>query len=82
MTQAHSTIAAVDQLPSEVIEAGRRLTFAAAPGKANYPLTYADRSSIALARDKGAAVLTGDPGFRGVENLATTEWLRAMHGHE
>lgn len=82
MTQAHCTIAAVDQLPSEVIEAGRRLTFAAAPGKANYALTYGGRSTIALARDKGATVLTGDLELRGVENLATTECLRAMHGHE
>jgi predicted nucleic acid-binding protein len=82
LTQAHRTIAAVDQLPIEVIEADRRLTFAAAHIKANYPLAYADCFTIALAQEKGATVLTGDPEFRAVDSLATIEWLRATHADE
>lgn len=82
LTQAQRTIAAVDQLPIEVIEADRRLTFAAAHVKANYPLAYADCFTIALAQDKAATVLTGDPEFRAVESLATIEWLRAMHAND
>ncbi len=82
LTEAHRTIAAVDQLPIEVIEADRRLTFAAAHVKANYPLAYADCFTIALAQDKAATVLTGDPEFKSIESLANIEWLSAMHANE
>lgn len=79
LSEAHRTIAAVEQLSIEVIEADRRLTFAAVHIKANYPLAYADCFSIALAPDKAATVLTGDSEFRAVEGLATIEWLRPTH---
>jgi predicted nucleic acid-binding protein len=72
---ARRAIAAVDQLPITVIEADRRLTFAAARVKAHYRLSYADAFAVALAQQTQAALLTGDPEFRAVEHLITIEWL-------
>ena len=74
-TAARRAIAAVDQLPVVVVEADRRLTFAAAHIKAHHPLSYADAFAVALAQDLHAALLTGDPEFRQVEHLIPIEWL-------
>jgi len=72
---AHKLIAAVDQLPVTIVEADRRLAFAAAHLKAHYPISYADTFVVALAQQKQAVLLTGDPEFRKVEHLVTIEWL-------
>lgn len=72
---AHKLIAAVDQLPVTIVEANRRLAFAAAHLKAHYPISYADTFVVALAQQKQAVLLTGDPEFRKVEHLVTIEWL-------
>jgi ribonuclease VapC len=72
---AHKLIAAVDQLPVTIVEADRRLAFAAAHLKAYYPISYADTFVVALAQQKQAVLLTGDPEFRKVEHLVTIEWL-------
>ena len=72
---ARRTIAAVDQLPIAVIEADRRLTFAATHIKAHHRLSYADAFAVALAQQTQATLLTGDPEFRAVEHLITIEWL-------
>lgn len=75
LNAARKTIAAVDQLPITVLPADRELTFAAAHVKAHYPISYADAFAIALAQTTGATILTGDPEFRQVEQLARIEWL-------
>jgi predicted nucleic acid-binding protein len=71
---AQSMIATVDQLPI-IEEADRRLTFAAAHLKAHYPISYADAFAVALAQQKQATILTGDPEFRKIAQIVTIEWL-------
>jgi predicted nucleic acid-binding protein len=75
LTIAQDLIAVIDQLPITIVEADRRLTFAAAHLKAHYSIFYADAFAIALAQHKQAILLTGDPEFRQVESLVPIEWL-------
>jgi ribonuclease VapC len=75
LTSAQSAIAAIDQLPITVVDAGRELTFSAAHVKAQFALSYADAFAIALAQRGGAILITGDPAFKKVENLVSVEWL-------
>jgi predicted nucleic acid-binding protein len=75
LTAAQATIAAVDQLPIQVVDADREMAFAAAHVKAHYPLAYADCFAIALARSLDGVVITGDPEFRSVTTLVEVEWL-------
>ena len=75
LTAAQSLIATVDQMPVTVVEADRRLTFAAAHLKAHYAIAYADAFALALAQDHQATLLTGDPEFQAVQHLAAIEWL-------
>ena len=68
-------LAAIDQLPIELIEADRPLTLTAAHIKANFPLSYADAFATALGQQEDACILTGDPEFAQVSSLVEIEWL-------
>ncbi len=72
---AKMAIATIDQLPLAVADANRLLTFGAAHIKAHHAVSYADAFGIALAQNKGGAVVTGDPEFKKVESLLSVEWL-------
>lgn len=43
--------------------------------KAAYPVALADCFAAALAADLGCPVVTGDPEFKKLENVAAVEWL-------
>ncbi len=72
---ARRAVSAVDQLPVTVVEADRRLTFAAAHFKACHPLSYADAFAAALAQELQANLVTGAPQFRAIEHLISVQWL-------
>ncbi len=75
LTAAQSMIAAVDQLPIQIVDADRALTFAAAHLKAHHPISYADAFAVALSQQLGWTLLTGDPELRSVTRLTRIEWL-------
>lgn len=75
LTAAQQVIAAIDELPITVVEADRKLTFAAAHIKATHPLSYADAFPVALAQMHEAAILTGDAEFQTVNDKVKIEWL-------
>ncbi len=77
LAQAQVALAAIDQLPIEVIGITRERVLAAAHIKANYRLAYADAFTVAAAQELGGTVLTGDPEFESVEALVPVEWLPA-----
>ena len=49
-----------------IVDIDRRLALAASHIKASYPIAYADCFAAALALEKGAALVTGDPEFKEV----------------
>lgn len=51
----------------EVIEAAKI--------KAKHPIAYADCFVVATAIKEKAAIITGDPEFKHVENIVTIDWL-------
>ncbi len=73
--KASEVIGIMDGLPLTVVSADRALTFAAAHIKANYPISHADSFVVALAQQKGATILTGDPEFKPLSDLVSIEWL-------
>jgi predicted nucleic acid-binding protein len=81
LVTAQVTVAAVDQLPIQVVEADRELTFGAAHIKASFPLAYADCFAVALARQLDGVVVTGDPEFGSVTELVDVEWLPQAKTH-
>ena len=75
LVKAQQVQALIENLPIKSIEATRDLVFDAAHIKANRAISYADAFVVAMAvRDK-AIIVTGDPEFENVEQMATVEWL-------
>jgi PIN domain nuclease of toxin-antitoxin system len=69
------TIATIDGLPLQIVDVHRRLAFSAAHVKAQHALSLADAFAVALAKEKNAHVVTGDPEFETVEREIPIDWL-------
>ncbi|MHC9544977.1 MAG: type II toxin-antitoxin system VapC family toxin [Vulcanimicrobiota bacterium] len=65
----------IEQLPLEIIDAGREITLRAARLKAQYSLAYADCFAAALAVERGIKVITGDKEFIKLSGEVDIEWL-------
>lgn len=72
---AQQVLAALEQLPLELLEASQTRVLAAAHIKANYPISYADAFAVAAAQEFQATVVTGDPEFAKVTAIIRVEWL-------
>lgn len=77
ISKAQETLARIDEFPISICEIDRRLALAAAHLKAQYPIAYADCFAAALAQEKDAALVTGDPEFKnaGVGAVLPIVWL-------
>lgn len=62
-------------LPIEFHPATRHLADLAACVKAAHKMSLADAFAVALAKDKKAQLLTGDPEFKAVEKEIRIHWL-------
>jgi ribonuclease VapC len=68
IADADQSIAELRGLGVEFVEADWKLTREAAGFKAKYKMSYADCFAAALAKDKKADLVTGDPEFKQVES--------------
>lgn len=68
-------LATVKKMPIQLVSASDNLVLKAAEIKARYPIALGDCFVVALARDKKASILTGDPEFKKVEELVKINWL-------
>ena len=80
LPKAQETLARLDELPVEIIDADRTLTLAAAHLKADHPIAYADCFAAALSQLKNATLVTGDPEFNKIkpECNVRIEWLHHL----
>jgi ribonuclease VapC len=77
--QAQETLVEIEALPIQMVEATRRRVLDAAHIKANHRIAYADAFAAALAREHGAALVTGDPEFRALGPAVKVEWLAQVN---
>ena len=77
LPKAQETLARIDELPVEIVDADRNLTLAAAHLKAHWSIAYADCFAAALSQMKSAPLVTGDPEFHKVKpgSALQVEWL-------
>lgn len=77
VAKAQETLARIEELPIEIVDADRPLALIAAHLKAASPVAYADCFAAALARLKNAFVVTGDPEFQklSLHQGIEVEWL-------
>jgi len=72
---ARQVIQDLERYPLLVVDANKDLTWGAAQFKAKYSLAYADCFALALAKQKGASLLTGDPEFKKLKENVKIIWL-------
>ena len=82
LAKTQAILAAIEQLPIEILPATQKRVLAAAHVKANYPVAYADAFAIAAAQELEATALTNAPEFRAVEAIIRVEWLSAKSSDE
>lgn len=74
-TEAMTTISSFPKVPIEVVSATDEIVFRAAEIKAEYPIAPGDCFAAALAVEKKAPILTGDPEFKKLEKIVKINWL-------
>ena len=79
LTKAQDTLALIQEMPVEVLPADEQTVFAAAHIEANHPISYADAFVIVSAQQLDGVVMTGDPEFQDVTELAKIEWLKSRN---
>ena len=75
---AEDMAAQLATLPIEVVGVGDDLKLArlAAQFKASHKMSLADAFAAALAKEKKAELVTGDPEFKGLEKEIKIQWLK------
>jgi ribonuclease VapC len=73
--KAEEVLALIKMLPIQIINVDLDLTLKASRLKSKYPVAYADCFAAALATEKNAKVITGDPEFNEMEEEIRIEWI-------
>src|SRR5438132_2099509 len=76
VAEADSSIRQLRQLGISFIDADWLLAHEAAGFKSKHKMSFADCFAAALAKQKKALLLTGDPEFKQVEAEVTINWLK------
>jgi len=72
---ADETVRYILELGFELVAVDWILSLRAARWKARYPVSYADCLAAALAKERNAELVTGDPDFRLLEKEIRVYWL-------
>jgi predicted nucleic acid-binding protein len=72
---AQAVLAALDELPVEVLPADREAVLAAAHLKAQFPIAYSDAFAASAAQTHQATLVTGDQEFERLAQHINIEWL-------
>ena len=76
LAKTHEALDLIQSLPIEILPADNQTVLAAAHIKANHPISYADAFVVVAAQKINGTIMTGDPEFEEVTNLAKIEWLK------
>jgi len=76
LAKTHETLALIQSLPIEILPVDSQTVLAAAHIKANHPISYADAFVVVAAQNINGIIMTGDPEFEEVTELAKVEWLK------
>jgi ribonuclease VapC len=79
LPKAQETLARINELPVQIVDADQAQTLAAAHIKAHWPIAYADCFAVALAQLKDATLVTGDAELKQLEAdcIVPVVWLVA-----
>lgn len=73
--EANLCLKLLSEYPVEIVNADQDLTLDAAKFKAGHKMSYADAFVAALAKQKKAEIVTGDPEFKALEKEIKIIWI-------
>lgn len=73
--KAEACLKVLSEYPVEIVDAYKALTLDAAKFKAGNKMSYADAFAAALAKNKKAELVTGDPEFKSLEKEIKINWI-------
>jgi ribonuclease VapC len=75
ISEAEKVILQLDKFPIQIIDVNKELTYEAAKLKGEFRIAYADCFAVALSLKLDAAIVTGDPDFKKLQERVSIQWI-------
>ena len=75
ISEAEKVILQLDKFPIRIVEVNKELAYQAAKLKGEFRIAYADCFAVALSVKLGAAIVTGDPDFKKLQERMSIQWI-------
>ena len=75
ISEAEKVILQLDKFPIQIVDVNKELANEAAKLKGEFRIAYADCFAVALSVKLGAAIVTGDPDFKKLQERITIQWI-------
>jgi ribonuclease VapC len=75
ISEAEKVIVQLDKFPIQIVDVNKALAYEAAKLKGEFRIAYADCFAVALSVKLGAAIVTGDPDFKKLQERISIQWI-------
>ena len=75
ISEAEKVIVQLDKFPIQIVDVNKELAYEAAKLKGEFRIAYADCFAVALSVKLGAAIVTGDPDFKKLQERISIQWI-------
>jgi ribonuclease VapC len=75
ISEAEKVILQLDKFPIQIVDVNKELVYEAAKLKGEFRIAYADCFAVALSVKLGAAIVTGDPDFKKLQERISIQWI-------
>ena len=75
ISEAEKVILQLDKFPIQIVDVNKELAYEAAKLKGEFRIAYADCLAVALSVKLDAAIVTGDPDFKKLQERISIQWI-------
>jgi ribonuclease VapC len=75
ISEAEKVILQLDKFPIQIVDVNKELAYEAAKLKGEFRIAYADCFAVALSVKLDAAIVTGDPDFKKLQERISIQWI-------
>lgn len=75
ISEAEKVILQLNKFPIQIVDVNKELAYEAAKLKGEFRIAYADCFAVALSVKLGAAIVTGDPDFKKLQERISIQWI-------
>ena len=75
ISEAEKVTLQLDKFPIKIVDVNKELAYEAAKLKGEFRIAYADCFAVALSVKLDAAIVTGDPDFKKLQERISIQWI-------